>query len=113
MQIAIIYPDNTVVYEHLAEDDHEQLQQFQRLVGGNIQVVPIEFDGCDAFVNEDGIELGLLRNHAAENALQWQAALLGPVIITGGLRGDGDTGLTEHQHDTLSSALEPGPTVID
>ncbi len=107
MQIAIIYPDSTLVYEHLAEDDHEQLQQFQRIVGGNIQVVPIEFDGCDAFVNEDGIAVGLPRNPTAEEALHWQDALLGPVIITGGLRGESDTGLSEHQHGLLARTLEP------
>lgn len=112
MQIAVMYPDNTLVYEALAETDHEQLAQFQRIVGGNIQVVPIEFNGCDAFVNEDGIELGLSRNSAAEEALRWPAALLGPVIVTGGLRGEVDTGLNEHQHEALADAADPRSVAV-
>lgn len=105
MHIAIIHPDGQLTYQQLPENDHDQLDQFQSIVEGDIQLVPIEFHGCDAFVNEDGIAQHLPRNRAAEAVLGWPGALLGPVIVTGGVRNDVDVGLTDTQRTVLTSAL--------
>lgn len=105
MLIAIIRPDGTLAYDDAPDDDHGQLRAFQDIVGGDIQLAPIEFHGCDAFVNEEGIDLGLARNRTAEHALDWPAALLGPVIVTGGLYGETDVDLTNEQRQALDQAM--------
>ena len=105
MQIAIISPDGQLTYQQLPENDHDQLDQFQSIVEGDIQLVPVDFDGCDAFVNEDGMALHLPRNRTAEAVLSWPAALLGPVIITGGVRNEVDVGLTDTQRAMLTAAM--------
>jgi hypothetical protein len=49
-------------------EDHKAMQ---RIIGGMMQWVPKrKAEGLQAYVNEDGIELGLPRNHAAEKVLK-------------------------------------------
>lgn len=103
--IAIIHPDGQLTYQQLPENDHDQLEQFQSIVEGDIQLVRVEFHGCDAFVNEDGIAQHLPRNRAAERVLGWPGPLLGPVIVTGGMRNAVDVGLSPVQQAVLTSAL--------
>ncbi len=105
MQIAIIEPDGTLNYDELPEDDHEQLRMLQRHVGGDIQIVPVDFVGCSVFANEYGIDMDLERNYPAELALDWPATLLGPVVVTGGVRDASEIGLTPVQREALKHAL--------
>lgn len=105
MQIAIIEPDGTLRYDELPENDHEQLSTIQGHVGGDIQIVPVNFVGCSVFVNEYGIDLDLERNYPAELALDWPSTLLGPVVVTGGLHDEKDVGLSAAQREAIKHAL--------
>lgn len=105
MHIAIIRPDGTLNCDELPEDDHGQQTTIQRHVGGNMQIVPVDFLGCSAFVNECGVDLDLDRNYPAELALDWPAALLGPVVVTGDLHHEKDAGLSAAQREAIKHAL--------
>lgn len=83
------------------------LAAFQHLVGGQVQVVPLNVPGTDLWCNEDTTGLNLASNirattlyHAA-GGMPW-ADVKGDTFITGGADDEGETlGLSPEQADQL------------
>jgi hypothetical protein len=68
-RLMTVLPSGVIGYVRLQEKP--TLAQLQREVGGLIERVRVRFEGRvrDAFVNEDGLGLGLARNQAATDLL--------------------------------------------
>lgn len=83
------------------------LAAFQGIVGGDVQVVPLNVHGCDLWCNEDATGLHLAVNPRATGlylragGVPW-ASVRGDTFITGGVDDEGETiGLSVEQVDRL------------
>lgn len=108
--IVIIQPDGTVAYDELPGTHPADLDTLQRHLGGDPQLVPIEFHHCNAFAHRDGVDLELARNTVAEHVLGWPDPLHGNIVITGGQVEHQEVGLHETQWRALHAAMAPRPS---
>ena len=81
VKAVVLRPDSDVAERvTLEEVGGSCLRAMQEQVGGNIELVGEIIPYCDAFVNEDGIALGLSPSMWWEDGRQF---LLGPVLFCG------------------------------
>jgi hypothetical protein len=102
-------PDQPITWQ----DVDRGLAAFQHLVGGQVQVIPLDVPGTDLWCNEDVTGLNLAAN-ARATALYHQAGgilwsdVLGDTFVTGGADDDGETlGITLAQAQLLLPEAVP------
>jgi len=101
----VIKTDNTV---EVIDIEKDTLAQLQKGVGGYVQAIDLSAD-VSMWLNEEGKLIGLPHNTLGQK--HWDKAfgpgtdtVMGDIVLTGGVDGEGDTiGLTVHQLFDLSA----------
>ena len=83
--ITIIQPDGTKTVTEREPTDHPKLEELQKAVDGYLVAVNTHLPkGTKAYVNEDGLLVGLSPNPEGTKAVKWTHLLVGPVVICEG-----------------------------
>lgn len=112
-QAVLVNTDGTAeTVNWTATSDQPHYKHLQKYVGGLVDVVSIAPD-MDAWVNDDGIILGLEPNLAATFLLAYLSGqrlrqpLFGPVVFTGGADSEGETQpLTDEAVELFHTAVK-------